>query len=81
MLWAPYQKQLAKIVKKYTGKSVDRKLREDVISLLYQIRISDFDDISPAELEDIKGLIPLLVECYPKEAEIAVRKPLEKQKK
>lgn len=69
--WEPYQKQLTRIVKRYTGKTVDQKLREDVTNLFYDLRVGNIKGVSPIELEDIKGMLPLLARCYPEEAKKA----------
>lgn len=69
--WEPYQKQLTRIVKRYTGKTVDQKLREDVTNLFYDVRVGNIKGVSPIELEDIKGMLPLLARCYPEEAKKA----------
>lgn len=63
--WESYQKQLSKIVKIFTGKTVDDKLKEDVENLFYDIKNNNIEGVSKIELEDIKRLIPLLVRCYP----------------
>ena len=34
--------------------------------------LCDFKDISPIEVEDVKGMIPLLARCYPDEIKRAV---------
>lgn len=67
MLWAPYQNLLAKIVKRYTGKSVDKVVREDAIILIRDILCGNISGVSSIELADIKRMIPLLTECYPEE--------------
>ena len=40
--WMPYQKQLRKIVKHYTGMSVEEKIRQDVENLFYDVMIGKF---------------------------------------
>lgn len=70
--WGSYQKQLRKLVKRFTGKSVEEKLREDAYQLFLDVAKGDFKDISPIEVEDVKGMIPLLARCYPDEIKRAV---------
>ena len=70
--WSSYQKQLRKLVKRFTGKSVEEKLREDAYQLFLDVAKGDFKDISPIEVEDVKGMIPLLARCYPDEIKRAV---------
>ncbi len=70
--WGSYQKQLRKLVKRFTGKSVEEKLREDAYQLFLDVAKGDFRDISPIEVEDVKGMIPLLARCYPDEIKRAV---------
>ena len=69
--WEAYQKQLRKL-KRITGKSVEEKLREDAYQLFLDVAKGDFKDISPIEVEDVKGMIPLLARCYPDEIRRAV---------
>ena len=70
--WEAYQKQLRKLVKRITGKSVEEKLREDAYNLFLDVAKGDFKDISPIEVEDVKGMIPLLARCYPDEIRRAI---------
>ena len=72
--WKPYQKQLSKIVKRYTSKSVDEKIKEDVENLFYRWLIKDFTGVMPLEYNDLKGFIPLLKRVYPFEYEIAMQR-------
>ena len=72
--WKPYQKQLSKIVKKYTAKSVDDKIREDVENLFYRWLINDFSGVMPLEYKDLQGFIPLLKRAYPMEYENAMER-------
>ena len=67
--WIPYQKQLSKIVKRYTGKSVDDKIREDVENLFYRWLIKDFNGVMALEYKDLQGFIPLLKRAYHSEYE------------
>ncbi len=72
MEWEPYQKQLRKIVKRYTGKSVEEKIREDVEQLFYDVIAHNVKGVHKREIEDLEGFIPLLVRAYPKERENAI---------
>lgn len=72
--WEGYQKQLGKIVKFYTGKSVMEKISEDVEELIYKCLISDYEGVSEIELVDLKGFVPLLVRAYPNEYEKALKR-------
>lgn len=65
--WLPYQNVLGKIVKRYTGKSIDSKLREDVENLFYDILCHNFNGVLDIELYDVLNMLPLLEEVYPSE--------------
>ncbi len=69
--WLPYQKVLAKLIKKYTGKSVMAKLKEDVINLFCAIIIKGYQDIAYEELVDINDMLPLLEQAFPEELQQA----------
>lgn len=69
--WEPYQGVLAKIVKRITGKSVDKILREDVEEVLYQILTEQFDGISKREIADIVSGLQDLILAFPNEYENA----------
>lgn len=69
--WEPYQGVLAKIVKRITGKSVDKVLREDVEEVLYQILTEQFDGISKREIADILSGLQDLILAFPNEYENA----------
>lgn len=70
--WEPYQKQLEKIIKRYTGMSVDDKLKQDVVALLTDIKEENFRNVSELEIKDIKNMLPMLIECYPEETKKVV---------
>ena len=72
--WIPYQKQLRKLVKCYTGMSVDKKISEDVENLIYDFMIGNFDDVSKLELYEIKDFVPMLVKAFPNEAKNAYKR-------
>lgn len=67
--WSPYQKQLEKIVKRYTGLSIDNKIREDVVTLLTDIKEENFKNVSELEIIDVERMLPMLIECYKEQAE------------
>lgn len=67
--WSPYQKQLEKIVKRYTGLSIDNKIKEDVVTLLTDINEENFKNVSELEIIDVKRMLPMLIECYKEQAE------------
>lgn len=65
--WHPYQGLLAKLVKRYTGKSVDAVLRENVEEVFYEVLCEKFDGVDRLEVADILSGLPHLVECFPDE--------------
>lgn len=64
-----YQKSLSRVVKRMTGKSVDAQLREDVYKLFCDIRLGHFEGVMKMEIEDILGMLPMLVQAFPEEFE------------
>lgn len=69
--WQPYQNVLRKVVKRYTGKSVENKAREDAENLFYRVFCDDFDEAMPEELLDLRTFVPALQQAYPDEAKKA----------
>lgn len=67
--WSAYQKQLEKIVKRYTGLSIDNKIKEDVVTLLTDIKEENFKNVSELEIIDVERMLPMLIECYKEQAE------------
>ena len=63
--WTPYQNILSKLVKRYTGKSVDIVLRENIEQVFFDVLTKNFDGVSSLEIEDIKSCISELAEIYP----------------
>ena len=63
--WEPYQRVLSKLVKRISGLSVDGRLRSDIENLFYDVMSKNFEGVSLIELEDIKKMLPLLIEVYP----------------
>lgn len=72
MEWGRYQKVLHRLVKRITGMTVDNKVREDVYNLFVQFLREDFEGVNLIELEDVKIMIPSLVEIYHDEFRRAV---------
>lgn len=72
--WDKYQGVLRKLVKRYSGKSVEEKLSEDVEEVFYKILIEDFEGVSKMELSDILSSIELVVESFPLEYDKAKSK-------
>lgn len=72
--WISYQNILEKIVKKYTGKSIYDKLKEDIENTLYDFIIGKVDGVSIIEIKDMKNITPLLLEAYPDIAERILNK-------
>ena len=65
--WRPHQKTLKRLIINFSKKNIDVKIREDVENLFYDVLSENFNGISPMELEDIKGFIPLLIKAFPDE--------------
>ena len=63
--WAPYQSILSKLVKRYTGKSVDVVLKENIEQVCIDVLTKNFDGVSSLEIEDITSCIGEIVEVYP----------------
>lgn len=65
MKWGMYQNILSKLVKRYTGKSVDTILKENIEQVFIDVLTKNFDGVSPLEIEDITQCINELAEVYP----------------
>ena len=72
--WRPYQNALRKIVKRYTGMSVENKIRQDVEMLFEDIYAEKFDGVSRDEKEDLLNFVATLGEAYPDELSKARKK-------
>lgn len=72
--WERYQKALSRLVKRFTGMSVDAKFREDVEQLFYDVLIENYDGIAVVEIEDVKSMILQLVLAYPDEYKNALNR-------
>lgn len=70
-MWEPYQKQLGKIVKKYTGMSVSKRVSHDVENLFFDVLSENYQGVSRDEIEELKGFIPELAMAYPNEGKSA----------
>lgn len=69
--WQPYQNQLRRIVKHYTGMNIENKIRQDVENLFYDILMEKFEGVAEAELIDIRDFAKFLLKVFPKEYENA----------
>ncbi len=78
--WDSYQKVLARIVKNYSGMSVEKKLREDVKNLIVKLIKKELDDALIEEKIDLQGMIPYLIKAFPQEALMA-KEEVDKEKK
>lgn len=65
--WLQHQKVLGRLVKRFTGMSVNAKLREDVENLFYDIMCKNFDGVTDIELLDVQQMLPLLKEAFEEE--------------
>ena len=65
--WKQYQGLLSKLVKRYTGKTVNTVIKENVEEVFYQILTEQFDGVQKEEIKDIKSCIFDLAECFPEE--------------
>lgn len=72
--WWRYQRVLEKLVKRFTGVSVDVKLKEDIEGLFYDVYNENFENVHPRELIDVQQMIPYLVQRYPEEQKRAYDK-------
>lgn len=69
--YSPYQNVLSKLVKRFTGRTVDKQLSLDVIIVLYNLMAKKFDGVMEEEIEDLKKCCRELIQAFPKEAFIA----------
>ncbi len=65
--WRNYQGALRKVVKNYTGMTVENKIREDVENLFIEVSSHRLDNINLAEKVDLNNLLSSLREAYPEE--------------
>lgn len=78
--WERYQKVLSRLVKRFTGMSVEAKLREDVIKLFEDILEENFQGVNEVELEDVRGMTPSLLEAFPEEYKTALKNVKDRRK-
>lgn len=65
--WKPYQNVLERLVKRHTGMSLNKKMSEDAENLFYDVLKRNFTGVAKEELDDVRGMLPLLLEVYPEE--------------
>lgn len=65
--WNTYQKLLARLVRRFTGLSVDQQLRLDVENLIIDLLNSNVENVSEMELKEILGMVPHLTRAFPEE--------------
>ena len=76
--WERYQKVLSKFVRKYYGMSLEDKLKEDIENLFYECLMGVLDTVPIEEQEDIKGMLPILIQTSPLEYERVYKRYNEK---
>lgn len=69
--WLPYQNVLERLVKRHTGLTVLKKIKEDVEQLFNEIYSKDYQYVSDAEIYDIRQNIFELIKAFPEEAKRA----------
>lgn len=65
--WLPHQNLLGKMVKRYTGKSVNEVFREDVERVFFEVMTEQYEGVSELEIHDLGRTLPQLAECFPTE--------------
>lgn len=65
--WHRYQKVLEKLVKRFTGLSVEAKLKEDIEGLFCDIYNENFEHVHARELIDVEQMLPYLIQACPEE--------------
>lgn len=78
--WKPYQSLLSKIVKRYTGKSVNEVLIDDVEKVCYDILTNQVDGVSPLELIDMKETLEQILPYFPESLNKAKKRAQEIKK-
>ena len=63
--WMPYQKVLSRIVKRYTVKSVDDKIKEDIEKLFEDIFQQNFEYVSEQEKKELLAPAVNIAYTYP----------------
>lgn len=69
--WEPYQNLLSKLVKRFSGYSVEQKLRIDIENTFVDIINENFDGVDLLEITDMFSCINDIIECFPDEFENA----------
>ena len=65
MTWKNYQKVLAKLVKRITGKSVEKQLECDIEKLFNDILNENLENVTYRERHEIGPLVTKLAHMYP----------------
>lgn len=78
--WISYQKVLARIVKRLTGKSVDEQFKLDVENFLYDLLANNVTGVAEEELLDAEETAYFLCKAYPNEYLNALKKYRSKNK-
>lgn len=65
--WLPYQDLLIMLAQKYSGMSIEEKIRYDIEELFYEFATSDLKNISLAELVKVATSEPILIDLFPLE--------------
>lgn len=72
IMWEPYQNILRKLVKHFTGKSVEYQLKEDIYKVFLDVFYIRFDGVSKEEIRNILEDLMMLQIYFPEEYEKAV---------
>lgn len=72
--WESYQKVLAKVVKRLTGKTVEEVLIEQVEDLFVTFLKEEYEGINPVEGFQVSLILSDLIDCYPEAYEKAKKR-------
>lgn len=75
----PHQKTLRRVIRDYTGMSVEEKLSQDVENLFYDIAVGNFNNVSATERRDIYHSLNDFCNLFYKEA-VSARKRVQSSK-
>ena len=53
----------------YPSAKCTYKIKEDVVTLLTDIKEENFKNVSELEIIDVERMLPMLIECYKEQAE------------
>ena len=67
LMWQPYQDILRKIVKRFTGKSIDENIRKDVYNLFLEIYIKKNENQILDSYQRILNELPSYISAFPDE--------------